>query len=76
MKETYFGLGLMSGTSMDGVDVSIISSDGQDQYQPIYDGFFEYDKDMRENLHLCRDKIVTKQDITKYKRELEDLEKN
>tara|TARA_B100000123_G_scaffold259593_1_gene225265 strand:- start:557 stop:730 length:174 start_codon:yes stop_codon:yes gene_type:complete len=29
MKETYFGLGLMSGTSMDGVDASIISSNGK-----------------------------------------------
>ena len=43
MKETYFGLGLMSGTSMDGVDASIISSNGKDQYEPIYDEFFEYD---------------------------------
>ena len=31
MKETYFGLGLMSGTSMDGVDASIISSNGKYQ---------------------------------------------
>ncbi len=75
MKETYFGLGLMSGTSMDGVDASVISSNGKDQYEPIYDEFFEYDEDTRENLYTCRDKILTKQDITKFKSELEKLEK-
>ena len=75
MKETYFGLGLMSGTSMDGVDASIISSNGKDQYEPIYDEFFEYDEDTRENLYSCRDKILTKEDITKFKSELEKLEK-
>ena len=57
MKETYFGLGLMSGTSMDGVDASIISSNGKDQYEAIYDEFFEYDEDTRENLNSCRDFI-------------------
>ena len=75
MKETYFGLGLMSGTSMDGVDASIISSNGKDQYEPIYDEFFEYDEDTRENLYSCRDKILTKEDIAKFKSELEKLEK-
>ena len=30
MKESYFSLGLMSGTSMDGVDASIINSNGKD----------------------------------------------
>ena len=75
MKETYFGLGLMSGTSMDGVDASIISSNGKDQYEPIYDEFFEYDEDTRENLYSCRDKILTKEDITKFKSELKKLEK-
>ena len=75
MKETYFGLGLMSGTSMDGVDASIISSNGKDQYEPIYDEFFEYDEDTRENLYSCRDKILTKEDITKFRSVLKKLEK-
>ena len=75
MKETYFGLGLMSGTSMDGVDASIISSNGKDQYQPIYDEFFQYDKEIQQNLILCRDKINTKEDIIKLKSNLEKLEK-
>ena len=53
MKESYFSLGLMSGTSMDGVDASIISSNGKDKYHSIYDEFYEYDKEIREELNLC-----------------------
>ena len=35
MGKIYTALGLMSGTSMDGVDGSIITSDGENQYKAI-----------------------------------------
>ena len=35
MEKIYTALGLMSGTSGDGVDISIITSDGIDQYSEI-----------------------------------------
>ena len=73
MKESYFSLGLMSGTSMDGVDASIISSNGKDKYHSIYDEFYEYDKEIREELNLCREKINTKEDIFKFKSDLNSL---
>ena len=38
-------MGLMSGTSLDGVDVSIIKSDGEREFSPIFDRYFEYDKE-------------------------------
>ena len=37
MGKIYTALGLMSGTSMDGVDASIISSDGDREYSVNYD---------------------------------------
>ena len=34
----------MSGTSMDGVDASIIQSDGETKYKVILDKYFKYPK--------------------------------
>ena len=42
MSKSYYSLGLMSGTSMDGVDASIIQSDGEKKYKVILDKYFEY----------------------------------
>ena len=41
MSKSYYCLGLMSGTSMDGVDASIIQSDGETKYKVILDKYFE-----------------------------------
>ena len=43
MQKKYVSVGLMSGTSGDGVDASIISSNGLDQFEVIQDKYFEYD---------------------------------
>ena len=42
MSKNYCSLGLMSGTSGDGVDASIIQSDGDTEYKVILDKYFEY----------------------------------
>ena len=43
MKKNWFCLGMMSGTSGDGVDASIIRTNGINQYELIQDKYFEYD---------------------------------
>ena len=53
MNRNFFSLGLMSGTSMDGVDVSIIKSDG-DQYVEIIDDLYLKYED-RLKIKLRRD---------------------
>ena len=42
MSKSYYSLGLMSGTSGDGIDASIITSNGENQHESIIDRYFEY----------------------------------
>ena len=52
MHKKYTSLGLMSGTSGDGVDASILYSNGIDEFEVIKDKYFEYDSQIYKNLHL------------------------
>ena len=75
MNNTFYSLGLMSGTSMDGVDASIIKSNGKDSFKTILNEYFKYNKDIYENLNTARDKISKSEDIKLLSDELELLEK-
>ena len=46
MSKSYYSLGLMSGTSMDGVDASIIQSDGESKYNSNSNKYFEYNENL------------------------------
>tara|TARA_A100000164_G_scaffold379521_1_gene424036 strand:+ start:476 stop:1603 length:1128 start_codon:yes stop_codon:yes gene_type:complete len=75
MNKTYYSLGLMSGTSGDGVDVSLISSDGIDQYNEILNEYFEYDLKTYENIHNLKSKILKLDDLKENANEINNLEK-
>ena len=77
-KEIYRAIGLMSGTSMDGVDASMISSvDGKNYIRrPKENRYFEYDKDLYQKLTNLRDKITSSKDLKKYADELKSIEKD
>ena len=74
MGKIYTALGLMSGTSMDGVDASIIQTDGKSKYMPILDKYFEYPKNIYKNLTTLRDKINSSKDLKKYQKQVKSVE--
>ncbi len=75
MGKIYTALGLMSGTSMDGVDASIISSIDGIQYDEEFNRYYEYDKGLYQKLSSLRDKICTSKDLKKLSKEVKSLEK-
>ena len=74
-KKVFTSLGLMTGTSMDGVDLSIIKSDGYDEFSAILDKYYEFDDDLRKKLTDLRRKIHISSDLKKYSDELRLIEK-
>ncbi len=75
MEKFYTSLGLMSGTSMDGVDASVIKSDGENNYEPIFNKYFEYDEVIYSDLLNLRDKINSIKDLTTNSYQINELER-
>ena len=75
MGTIYTALGLMSGTSMDGVDASIIQTDGKQEYKAILDKYFQYPKNIYKNLTSLRDKIKSSKDLKKHQKQIKSVEK-
>ena len=75
MGKLFTALGLMSGTSGDGIDTSIIISDGIDHYSEIRNEYFKYDQKIYENLHNLKSKIFKLNDLKKNENEINLLEK-
>ena len=75
MDKNYTALGLMSGTSMDGVDASVIKSNGKDSYERIFDKYYEYDSKIYKNLTNLRKNIITLKDLVKHSKLIADLER-
>ena len=75
MSKYLYSLGLMSGTSMDGIDVSIIKSDGEQSIEIIDDMYLEYSNQLKSKLRKIIDKCNSKDEFTKLSKDINKLEK-
>jgi anhydro-N-acetylmuramic acid kinase len=71
----YTAIGLMSGTSMDGVDASLIRSNGIDEFTKILDEYHEYDSNLHECLIDLRNVILNFEDLEKYSTRIDEIER-
>ena len=74
-KKEFVALGLMTGTSMDGVDLSLIKSDGFSEFTSVLNNYQEFDNKIQNDLINLRDKIFVSEDLEKYSKEINDLDR-
>jgi len=75
-KKVFTALGLMTGTSVDGVDLSLIKSDGLSYFTSIFNKYYKLDADLREGIIELRDKISSVEDLKEYSKKLKIIERN
>ena len=75
MSKNFYCLGLMSGTSMDGIDGSIIYSNGIDNFEVIENFYCKYDNIFNNKLSDIRKKIVNFKDLKHHENDLNKLER-
>ena len=76
MSKIFTSLGLMSGTSMDGVDVSVVKSDGGNNLEIILNEYHEFDQNLQQKLIKLRDEIFTYKDFEDKFKKISEVERN
>ena len=75
-KKLFNSLGIMSGTSMDGVDISLIKTDGENYFERILDKYYDFPKSLYEKLIKLRKIINSREDLDNHHAEIKDTERN
>jgi len=75
MSKYLYSLGLMSGTSVDGVDASIIKSDGEQFLEIIDDIYVKYDDHFKMKLKKTIDSCYSKDEFNNLSNSIKDIEK-
>ena len=75
MGKNFYALGLMSGTSMDGIDASIISSNGIDDFEIMQNKYYKYDDKFINKLSNLKNKIDKLDDVKLYLNDLKSIER-
>jgi len=74
MNKNFCSLGLMSGTSMDGIDASIIKSDGEKFLEIVDNIYLKYDDQLKSKLKKVIDSCSSKEEFKKLSNSINDLE--
>ena len=73
-KKLFNSLGMMSGTSMDGVDISLIKTDGINHLERKIDKYYNFPNNLFKKLINIREKIKTLEDLNTYNQEIRNVE--
>ena len=64
----------MSGTSGDGIDASIVKSNGQNEYKTLANKLYKYPKNTTTKIHSLKENIKTPSDLNDFSKEIHLLE--
>jgi len=65
MTKIYTALGIMSGTSLDGIDFSIIQTDGEDHLSLTNNNYLEFSNNLKQKIRSIKSKITSTNECKK-----------
>ena len=65
MTKIYTALGTMSGTSLDGIDFSIIQTDGENHLSLVDNNYLEFSNNLKQKIRSIKSKITSTNECKK-----------